>query len=220
MRTFLSIPSPKKYIYMTIIDEIKQILRDVAIRQAEFTKDFEIQKAEADKRQAEADRRQAETDRQIQRVDKQLGELGNKWGSFTEGLLERSVQRIMVKDLGITDTSFGASKYKNGKTIEIDVLGVSNGTNNRVVIAEIKSHLRETAIEQIQQQLNDYLYFAPEHKDKELLGLIACISAAPNIIQQALKAGLIVLIVNDNLLEYYSTNKQYTIKDYNVYDEL
>ena len=87
---------------MTIIDEIKQILRDVAIRQAEFTKDFEIQKAEADKRQAEADRRQAEidrrqaeTDRQIQRVDKQLGELGNKWGSFTEGLLERSVQRII-----------------------------------------------------------------------------------------------------------------------------
>ena len=212
---------------MTIIDEIKQILRDVAIRQAEFAKEFEIQKAEADKRQAEADRRQAEidrrqaeTDRQIQRVDKQLGELGNKWGSFTEGLLERSVQRIMVKDLGITDTSFGATKYKNGKTIEIDVLGVSNGNNNRVVIAEIKSHLRETAIEQIQQQLNDYLYFAPEHKDKELLGLIACISAAPNIIQQALKAGLIVLIVNDNLLEYYSTNKQYTIKDYNLYDEL
>ena len=126
----------------------------------------------------------------------------------------------LVKSLFDEDTSFGATKYKDGKTIEIDVLGVSNGTNNRVVIAEIKSHLRETAIEQIQQQLNDYLYFAPEHKDKELLGLIACISAAPNIIQQALKAGLIVLIVNDNLLEYYSTNKQYTIKDYNVYDEL
>ncbi|MBK9461334.1 MAG: hypothetical protein IPN94_18360 [Sphingobacteriales bacterium] len=140
-------------------------------------------------------------------------------GSFTEGLLERSVQRIMVKDLGITDTSFGATKYKDGKTIEIDVLGVSNGTNNRVVIAEIKSHLRETAIEQIQQQLSDYLYFAPEHKDKELLGLIAYLGST-NIIQQALKAGLIVLIVNDNLLEYYSTNKQYTIKDYNVYDEL
>ncbi|MBK9461335.1 MAG: hypothetical protein IPN94_18365 [Sphingobacteriales bacterium] len=34
---------------MTIIDEIKQILRDVAIRQAEFTKDFEIQKAQTDK---------------------------------------------------------------------------------------------------------------------------------------------------------------------------
>jgi hypothetical protein len=208
---------------MTIIDEIKQILRDVAIRQAETDKRLDriaILSEQNVEQQAESDRRQAETDRQIQRVDKQLGELGNKWGSFTEGLLERSVQRIMVKDLGITDTSFGASKYKNGKTIEIDVLGVSNGTNNRVVIAEIKSHLRETAIEQIQQQLNDYLYFAPEHKDKELLGLIACISAAPNIIQQALKAGLIVLIVNDNLLEYYSTNKQYTIKDYNLYDEL
>ena len=208
---------------MTIIDEIKQILRDVAIRQVETDK----RTVETDKRldritilSEQNAERQAETGRQIQRVDKQLGELGNKWGSFTEGLLERSVQRIMVKDLGITDTSFGASKYKNGKTIEIDVLGVSNGTNNRVVIAEIKSHLRETAIEQIQQQLNDYLYFASEHKDKELLGLIACISAAPNIIQQALKAGLIVLIVNDNLLEYYSTNKQYTIKDYNVYDEL
>ena len=208
---------------MTIIDEIKQILHDVAIRQAETDK----RTAETDKRldritilSEQNAERQAETDRQIQRVDKQLGELGNKWGSFTEGLLERSVQRIMVKDLGITDTSFGATKYKNGKTIEIDVLGVSNGNNNRVVIAEIKSHLRETAIEQIQQQLNDYLYFAPEHKDKELLGLIACISAAPNIIQQALKAGLIVLIVNDNLLEYYSTNKQYTIKDYNLYDEL
>ena len=208
---------------MTIIDEIKQILRDVAIRQAETDK----RTAETDKRldritilSEQNAERQAETDRQIQRVDKQLGELGNKWGSFTEGLLERSVQRIMVKDLGITDTSFGATKYKNGKTIEIDVLGVSNGNNNRVVIAEIKSHLRETAIEQIQQQLNDYLYFAPEHKDKELLGLIACISAAPSIIQQALKAGLIVLIVNDNLLEYYSTNKQYTIKDYNLYDEL
>ena len=54
---------------------------------------------------------------------------------------KRQVQRIMVKDLGITDTSFGASKYKNGKTIEIDVLGVSNGTNNRVVIALSLIHI-------------------------------------------------------------------------------
>ncbi|MBP7533082.1 MAG: hypothetical protein KA783_01425, partial [Chitinophagales bacterium] len=87
---------------MTIIDEIKQILRDVAIRQVETDK----RTVETDKRldritilSEQNAERQAETDRQIQRVDKQLGELGNKWGSFTEGLLERSVQRIMVKDL-------------------------------------------------------------------------------------------------------------------------
>ena len=88
---------------MTIIDEIKQILRDVAIRQAETDKRLDriaILSEQNVEQQAESDRRQAETDRQIQRVDKQLGELGNKWGSFTEGLLERSVQRIMVKVQG------------------------------------------------------------------------------------------------------------------------
>ena len=203
---------------MTVIDEIKAILRQVAIQQAETSQ----RQAETNKQikqlSAETSQRQAETDKQIKQINKQIGELGNKWGTFTEGLLEQSVKRVMIKNLEITDTYFGASKTKNGKSIEIDVLGVSNGTKNRVVIGEIKSHLREDAIDQIQQQLADFLYFAPEHKDKELLGLLACISASPDIINKALKEGLIVLVVKDDLLTYYSPEKNYTIKNYNVYD--
>ena len=200
---------------MTVIDEIKAILRQVAIQQAETGKQIKQLSAETDQQIKQLS---AETDKQIKQINKQIGELGNKWGTFTEGLLEQSVKRVMIKNLEITDTYFGASKTKNGKSIEIDVLGVSNGTKNRVVIGEIKSHLREDAIDQIQQQLADFLYFAPEHKDKELLGLLACISASPDIINKALKEGLIVLVVKDDLLTYYSPEKNYTIKNYNVYD--
>ena len=57
--------------------------------------------AQVAKAQAELAEAQARTNKQIDRVDKQLGDLGIKWGTFTEGLAFPSIARLFDEHFGI-----------------------------------------------------------------------------------------------------------------------
>ncbi|NJN35652.1 MAG: hypothetical protein HC817_16705 [Saprospiraceae bacterium] len=43
------------------------------------------------------------------------------------------------------------------------------------VIVEVKSHLRNNAIEQIESTLENFPKFFPEHADKKLYSLFVCV---------------------------------------------
>ena len=60
---------------------------------------------------------QAETDRQIKQVNKQLGELGNKWGSFTEGMAIPSMSKVLYDDFGLQVVLPNAKARQNGHTL-------------------------------------------------------------------------------------------------------
>ncbi len=90
---------------------------------------------------------QKDTDRQIKELGKQIGGLGNKFGSFAEGLAYRSIARILRDDFGMNDfIAPGVQVRKDGKEEEYDVLAYSNGGLNRGMIVEIKSHLDERVL--------------------------------------------------------------------------
>ena len=151
---------------------------------------------EAMDRQLESIReKQSETDRQMnkvfremaessRRVDLQLAELGvqlggigNKFGSFTEGLVGSSLRRILFDKFRMDFVAPVPQRRKkeDGRNLEADMLGWTNGTDNRVIVVEIKSQLGVRDLDQLDAILLRLGEFFPEHRGKTAEGMIAAV---------------------------------------------
>lgn len=165
----------------------------------------EKRKAKEAKEQAERtkelDRRFKEAEKLISRVGKQIGDLGNKFGSFTEGMALPSFQKILYQQFGATHVSPRAKARLNGHTLEIDILGYSNGKRNTAVVVEIKSHLKKEDVDQLLRILDDFPQFYPAHKDKALYGILVGVNAPESIRNLAKKKGLYVGQISDETFD-------------------
>lgn len=180
-----------------------QELKDLVASLAEDTK---IMKAEAAERDAESNRRFKETDRQLRELSKQIGGLGNKFGTFTEGLSLPSVQRLLFNRFGVEDFMPYRRRRFQGETIELDALGLVNGSRNEAYIVEIKSHLRPDGVEQLLAMMKKFRTIFPEYADKKLFGLLTAASASDEALRLAMQAGLYVLTFEDDLMRFHDEN--------------
>ena len=140
--------------------------------------------------------------------------MGNKWGTFAEGMAIASIKKILRDKFNISVISEHFSKRMNGESIEMDAFGYENSTVNTAVVVEIKSHLREDAIEQIERIMEDFPRFFPDHADKKLYGIIACVHAPDNIKNLLRKKGIYLAVLHDEVFELYDF-KNFTPKDFN-----
>jgi len=69
---------------------------------------------------------QKKTDKQLKELGKQIGGLGNKFGSFTEGMAFPSMEKILRKRFGMSIIAPNLSAKRNGKSLELDVFAYSN----------------------------------------------------------------------------------------------
>lgn len=146
-------------------------------------------------------RSQKDTDRQIKELKQQIGGLGNKFGSFTEGLALPSMEKRLRERFGMEVVSPSVRVSKDGEHLEIDVLAYANGAVNAVYVVEVKSHLREEAIEQLLSILARFGHFFPEHKSKKLYGILAAVDAPAGLKEQALRQGLYLARIHDDVFE-------------------
>jgi DNA repair exonuclease SbcCD ATPase subunit len=213
---------------MTTIEQIEVILAQIAASQAESDRRAAEAKAEADRRtaeydrraaeaKAEADRRAAEYDRraaearvtmeelkqQTRELGKQFGGLGNAFGRFTEGIALPSVGRLLFERFGVEDFMTRRRKRVGERTMELDALGVVNGSRNEAYIVEIKSHLRSDAITQMQKNLTTFHSIFTEYSQMKLYGLIVAADASPEALQEARKAGFYVVTFEDDLMHFH-----------------
>ena len=138
-----------------------------------------------------------ETDRQLRDLRDQIGGLGNKFGSFTEGLAYPSLYRILTEDFHLDTVAYRVRQRRNGTEQEFDMLGSSNGANPRVFLVEIKSHLTETELQKFEQKLSDFFKFFPEHRGKALYGLIAAVDVARGLAARAARRGIYLALAHD-----------------------
>lgn len=193
-------------------DELKQLVASLAIAQRETAKQFQ----ETDRRFQEtdqqlkelgrqADKRTKETDKQLKELGKQIGglgkkfgSLGKKFGSFTEGLALPSMSKILRQRFKMEVVSPSVRVSKNGMELEIDVLAYANSQINEAYVVEVKSHLREEAISQLQNTLSKFKSLFPEHKDKTVYGIIAAVDMTEALKQRVLNAGFYVARIHDD----------------------
>jgi len=195
--------------------ELKDLVAQLAISQAETGRLLQETDRALRESGEEADRRIRETDRQLQEttralresdeetdrqlrenaqlikeLGKQIGGLGDKFGSFTEGLALPSMTQILEEHFGLDNIAPRYKVRKNGRTLELDVFGFSNTEKNVAVVIEVKSHLREEGVEQLFRILGQFPEFLPQHRDKKLYGLIAAVDIPEELREKVLKEGI------------------------------
>lgn len=152
----------------------------------------------------ETAKEQKKTDRQIKELGKQIGGLGEKFGSFTEGLALPSMKKILRERFKMEIISPGLEASKDGRHLEVDVFSYANGSLNRGYIVEVKSHVREEAIQQMRNILTDFKTFFPEHKDKALYGILAGVHIGSEMRARILRAGFHVAEIHDQVFSLES----------------
>ena len=181
----------------TTAEDVWQLLAELTTAQ----KETDLLLKEISQQQKENAQQQKATDRQLKELGKQIGGLGAKFGSFTEGLALSSMETILRQRFGMEVISPSVRASKEGKHIEIDVLSYANGELNTAYIVEVKSHAREESITQLKSILQRFRAFFPEHKDKQLYGILAAVDMSPDLREKTLQEGFYVARIHDQVFE-------------------
>ena len=83
----------------------------------------------------------------------------------------------------------------------VPVVGHAGEKSDEVYLAEIKTQLREDGIDQILEHLRRFPRAFPEHRGKKLFGILAAVTIPDNFRIQALKQGLYLATVKDDVFE-------------------
>ena len=156
---------------------------------------------------------QKETDDQIKELGKQIGGLGRKFGSYTEGLALPSMQHILQDKFHMEIISPSVRVKKGGDEMEIDVLAYANSTTNEVYVVEVKSHLKEEGITQLQKIIENFRKFFPEHKDKKLFGILAAVDMSTQLKNRILSLGFYAASIKEDIFSL-DVPADFTAKSY------
>lgn len=173
-------------------NELRDLVASLAISQKETDKQIK----ETDEQLKETNK---QTNKQLKELGKQIGGLGRKFGSFTEGLALPSFQKIMQDDFKMEIISPSVRIHKDGRDMEIDILAYANSSVNEVYVVEVKSHLREEAITQLQTIMNNFRRFFPEHNNKKLFGILAAVDMTTELRERILSLGFYTASIKEDI---------------------
>ncbi len=139
-----------------------------------------------------------ELDLFLKELGKQIGGIGNKFGTFNEGLVLPSLTRLLTDDFNCKSIFPNFKHRENGTILEIDLLGVSNIA---YYIIEIKSHLREDSIEQLKLEIEQFKLFKPLFEEKQIYGLITATHYDKKIKERVLKDGIYFISITDDIVK-------------------
>ena len=159
-----------------IDQELKAILADVAKRQAE---------------------EHAKTEAVLRQIAKQLRGLGNKFGSFTEGLAFASMRRVLRRHFHADDVSTRRLVHRNGHVQEYDMVGVANGARHAVYVVEIKSELNEPELQKSLKKLREFFGYFPVYRGMKLYGIISAVDVRGALADRVLHEGLYLATAGD-----------------------
>ena len=181
--------------------EYRELLAELARKEAESRREIDAQIKELwvlhAENERERKRSRKEVDRQLKELGRYIGGLGEKFGSFTEGMAFPSMKRVLRERFRMEVISLRHQKRKNGRTMELDVFAYSNSKGNEAFIVEVKSHLREDGYERLLEVLRDFPQFFPEHREKRLFGILACVDAPENLERRVLQSGIYLAKIHD-----------------------
>ena len=163
--------------------ELKDLVASLAVNQQKMAEEAALARKENEKSTKE--------------LRQQIGGIANKFGSFTEGLALPSMTKILRERFKMEVISPSVRVSKNGMDAEIDVLAYSNSSINEAYVVEVKSHLREEAITQLNTLMGNFRALFPEHANKKVFGIIAAVDMSEMLKKRVLEAGFYVARIQD-----------------------
>jgi hypothetical protein len=184
--------------------ELKALLAEVARQQSELARQQSERAKEHDelaKRQAQdhakTEAAQRRTEETLRRVTKQLGGLGNKFGSYTEGLAFESVERILRAKFQADTLARRVKSVRGGFGQEYDLIGVRNGVQGEVYCAEIKSELNAEELAKSLKKFGEFSALLPQYRGMKLYGIICAVDVRGALAQRVMHEGLYLATAGD-----------------------
>ena len=184
-------------------DLVASLALDTQAMKQQMAADTQAMKEQFSTIQIAAEQRAKETNHQIRELGKQIGGLGNKFGKFTEGMSLPSVRKLLFKRFGVEDFMPYRQRRVDGETVELDALGIVNGSRNEAYIVEIKSQLRQDSVEQVLTMLERFRSIFPEYAHLKLYGIIVAAHSNAEALQLARQCGLYVISFDNNLMTFH-----------------
>ena len=182
----------------TTDDELKELVAGLAVAQAETDRQLKAGAQDTDRVLKELAQ---EARRQERELRQQIGGLANKFGGFTEGLALPSMEKLLTEKFQMEFLAPNVRKRRNGRSFEVDVMAYSNTRTNAVYLVEVKSRLREEGIDQILGMMRNFFDFFPEHRGKELYGILAVVDASEDLRARVLERGLYLARISGEVFE-------------------
>jgi hypothetical protein len=184
--------------------ELKDLVASLAVNQQKMAEETAISRQ---KQEEDFEKSRKENDKAMKELRQQIGGIANKFGSFTEGLALPSMTKILRERFKMEVISPSVRVSKNGIDAEIDVLAYANSSINEAYVVEVKSHLREEAITQLNTLMGNFRALFPEHADKKLFGIIAAVDMSEMLKKRVLEAGFYVARIQDETFSLESPNE-------------
>jgi uncharacterized protein YukE len=161
-------------------------------------KDTDQKFKETDRRFKDTDSRFRDTDGRLRNIEKilentsrQIQDLTGSWGKFVESMVEPAVVRLFqARGIMIEATATRVKKRKDGKEIEIDILGYNR---DYVVAVEVKTTLKVEDVKFFLETLGSFKHFFPEHDNKKLVGAVAGMKIEEGVDRFAYRQGLFIM---------------------------
>jgi hypothetical protein len=169
-----------------------------------FEKRMDEHKVEAERLWQEILFSRQETDRVLTSLERRYGDLGNAFGDYTESMFRPSLKRVLREQFRMTTIKAPEHIEVGGETLEIDMVGHAEDELDEVYIVEIKSKLRQDAIDQLHKHLRRFPRFFPKHRGKKLFGILAAVQIPNELRSKVLKEGFYLATVKDDVFEITS----------------
>jgi len=188
--------------------ELKDLVASLAVNQQKMAEETALSfKKMTEEAELSRQKTAKENDKAMKELRQQIGGIANKFGSFTEGLALPSMTKILREHFKMEVISPSVRVSKNGMDAEIDVLAYSNSSINEAYVVEVKSHLREEAITQLNTLMGNFRALFPEHADKKVFGIIAAVDMSEMLKKRVLEAGFYVARIQDETFSLDTPNE-------------
>jgi len=146
---------------------------------------------------AKTEAAQQRTEGTLRQVTKQLGGLGNKFGSFTEGLAFESMEKILRTRFHTEVSSRRVKPARGGFAQEYDLIGIRNGPAGEIYCVEIKSELNEAELEKSLKKFRAFFDWLPQYRGMKLYGIISAVGVRGALAERVLHEGLYLATAGD-----------------------
>ena len=195
------------------LEEVNKTLDRVAKLQEESVR----RTAEIDRQMAETDRQIAETDRKIEKTrlqvektskkvaelaesekrrDKRIGDLGNKFGSYTEELALPSIRRILNVNFKADFRTVTVKGQDNTEDLQLDAWGVARNGVKAVYLVEIKSKFEEKHFKQLRRQVARFRNLLPGYADYRVYQAVAAVKVNETVRNMIFERGIYLIDVS------------------------
>ncbi|MCC5815816.1 MAG: hypothetical protein JJT78_13770 [Leptospira sp.] len=136
----------------------------------------------------------------IKDLNKKFGDMSRKLGTIVEDLVLPSMPRIIREkfDYELEEFSINIKMKKDGRNQEFDAIGIYK---NFVFLNSTKTTIRESDVSQLQQLIEVFPTWFPQHKGKKIYGILAGFDVSDSIIQLCERPDFLVMGVGGDLME-------------------